>query len=151
MLSQSSNQAFFGSDDSDLTVRLMERLIAKNFEMHDRDDKGYILRLASEIPVRIFSGSHLWNLWKEEGSTIEELMPTLILSIERLLQEVELQQLTKKKSVCHNFNPINFLAQHLQHNNPRYLNMSVMSVYVSKLRDITKELCQQLYAKDQRR
>lgn len=150
MLSESSNHDFFGSDETDPTIHLMQRLIARSLAPNATVEKSYMLTLASEIPTRIFSGHRLWNVLKDERSTIELMMPILIVSIERLLQEVELRQLTKNNNVCPNFNPINFLAQHLHHNNPRYLNVSEMSAYIGKLRNITKELCKQIYANDRK-
>lgn len=140
----SHRRSFFGSEEYDPTITLMQDLITRDLESPDMDDNSYFLQLASEIPVGIFSKNRLWNVLKEDGTTFELLIPTLIVSLEKLLKEVEQQHLINTTNVCHNFNPINFLAHHLHHNNPRYLNVYKMSTYV-KLRRITKEFCKLIY------
>ena len=49
----------------------------------------------------------------------------------------------KKKDI--NFNPINFLAQYLMRNNPKYNNQNETSHYVRSMREVYQELRDQMF------
>ena len=71
---------------------------------------------------------------------VEKLLPTLILGIEKLLMEAERRELTEKNEADPNFNPLNFLAQYLMRNNPRYSNFPEASPYIRGLQEVSDEL-----------
>ena len=48
-----------------------------------------------------------------------QVLPTLILGVERLLKEVDEKGLSASNVYQTEFNPLNFLAQYLMRNNPR--------------------------------
>ncbi|KAJ8042730.1 EF-hand calcium-binding domain-containing protein 5 [Holothuria leucospilota] len=71
---------------------------------------------------------------------LEKLLPTLILGIEKLLTEAERRGLTDRNESSPDFNPLNYLAQYLMRNNPRYSNFPEASPYIRGLREVTEEL-----------
>ena len=50
-----------------------------------------------------------------------QVLPTLILGVERLLKEVDEKGLSASNVYQTEFNPLNFLAQYLMRNNPRWV------------------------------
>ena len=65
--------------------------------------------------------------------------------MERLLKEVDEKGLSTTNRFEPEFNPINFLAQYLMRNNPRYSNFAEASPYVRGLRQVSEELKQELF------
>ena len=55
---------------------------------------------------------------------VEKLLPTLVVGMEKLLNEVSVRGLEDYKLPSDDFNPLNFIAQHLMRNNPRYSNFA---------------------------
>lgn len=79
---------------------------------------------------------------------VDNVFPTLILGVEKLLTEVDSRQLASDEingGYNPNFNPVNYLAQYLMRNNPRYSNFSEASPYVRGLRQIAEELKAELF------
>jgi len=76
---------------------------------------------------------------------VDQVLPTLIPGIERLLMEVEKRGFVETEKPDRNFNPINFLAQYLMRNNPRYSNFSEASPYIRGLRNVAEQLKQELF------
>jgi len=76
---------------------------------------------------------------------VENILPTLILGIVKLLIEVEKRNLIDTEVVDRNFNPINFLAQYLMRNNPKYSNFSEASPYIRGLRSVAEQLKHELF------
>ncbi|XP_072164460.1 EF-hand calcium-binding domain-containing protein 5-like isoform X2 [Diadema setosum] len=77
---------------------------------------------------------------------LDKLLPTLIMGIEKLLMEAERRDLTEKNAADPNFNPLNFLAQYLMRNNPRYSNFPEASPYIRGLQEVTDELKQFVFS-----
>ena len=73
---------------------------------------------------------------------LDKLLPTLVLGLEKLLIEVG------KRPPEKHFNPINYLAQYLMRNNPRYSNFPEASPYVRGLRKVCEELRQTMLNQD---
>lgn len=69
----------------------------------------------------------------------------MILGVERLLKEVDEKGLAATNRFEPDFNPLNFLAQYLMRNNPRYSNFAEASPYVRGLREVSEELKQELF------
>ncbi len=76
---------------------------------------------------------------------VDKLLPTLILGVEKLLMEADRRGLAESNEPDPNFNPINYLAQYLMRNNPRYSNFCETSPYVRGLREVGEELKKQLF------
>jgi len=77
---------------------------------------------------------------------IENFLPILVLGCEKLLKEAEGKKLVEKNQADHNFNPINYLAQFLLRNNPKYNNQNETSAYVRTMREIYQELRDQMFS-----
>jgi len=76
---------------------------------------------------------------------VDLVLPTLIPGLEKLLMEVEKRDLIETEVPDRNFNPINFLAQYLMRNNPRFSNFSEASPYIRGLRSVAEQLKLELY------
>ena len=66
-----------------------------------------------------------------------------------MLKEVDRRGLADKEELDSNFNPVNYLAQYLMRNNPRYSNFSEASPYIRGLREISEDLKTQLFDIDE--
>ncbi|XP_050409676.1 EF-hand calcium-binding domain-containing protein 5 [Patella vulgata] len=75
---------------------------------------------------------------------VDKLLPTLILGVEKLLTVVDFQELAETDKNA-NFNPLNFLAQYLLRNNPKYSNFAEASPYVRGIRQVSEDLRMQLF------
>lgn len=89
---------------------------------------------------------------------IENLMPTLILGLEKVLCEAEKRNLIEKEANDNpddsgsnylmprpTFNPINSLAQYLMRNNPKFSNFPEASPYARGLRSVAEDLKRQVF------
>ncbi|XP_071848550.1 EF-hand calcium-binding domain-containing protein 5-like isoform X3 [Apostichopus japonicus] len=100
-------------------------------------------RLARKIPVDTLALE--WLNTNEvtvdaRAYLLEKLLPTLILGIEKLLMAAERKGLTESNESSPDFNPLNYLAQYLMRNNPRYSNFPEASPYIRGIREVTDEL-----------
>lgn len=100
-------------------------------------------RLARKIPVDTLALQ--WLNTNEvtvdaRAYLLEKLLPTLILGIEKLLMAAERKGLTESNESSPDFNPLNYLAQYLMRNNPRYSNFPEASPYIRGIREVTDEL-----------
>lgn len=68
------------------------------------------------------------------------LLPSLILSLEKLLKAVEDRHLVDIDEMQSHFNPINYLAEQLMRTNPRYSQLSQDSSYTVSLQQMANEL-----------
>ena len=104
-------------------------------------------RIARKIPMEILAKDWLSDskaTIETRAFLVDKLLPTLVLGVEKLLMEVDRQDLAEKPLAA-SFNPVNFLAQYLMRNNPRYSNFSEASPYIRGLREIGEELRKQLF------
>ncbi|XP_066268713.1 EF-hand calcium-binding domain-containing protein 5-like isoform X3 [Branchiostoma lanceolatum] len=100
-------------------------------------------RLASKVPIDVLTKDWL----NDDKVTIDvrcymvdKLLPTLILGVEKLLLEVERRGLEQTEGVTREFNPINYLAQYLMRNNPRYSNFAEASPYFRGMQEVSEQL-----------
>lgn len=130
-------------------LRLTELRNVKKVEV--KASKENARKIARKIPVELLAKE--W-LTVSEASVetrayiLDKVMPTLILGVEKLLNAVNERGLTNPEAAGGfdpDFNPINFLAQYLHRNNPRYSNFSEASPYVRGMRQVTEELKAQLF------
>ena len=135
---------------------MMGKLMVKRSAIKERNSKtrDEARALARKIPLEVLAKD--W-LSKHQGTIetraflVDKIMPTLILGVEKLLLEVVKRNLADTDTPNPDFNPINFLAQYLMRNNPRYSNFSEASPYVRGLRAVTEELRVQLFDLDENR
>ncbi|XP_059150410.1 EF-hand calcium-binding domain-containing protein 5-like isoform X2 [Physella acuta] len=101
-----------------------------------------------KIPVELLAKE--W-LSKEDATVdmraylVDNVLPTLVLGVERLLKEVDEKGLSATNRFEPEFNPINYLAQYLMRNNPRFSNFAEASPYVRGLREVSEEIKQELF------
>ena len=82
---------------------------------------------------------------------IENLLPSLIMGLEKLLTEAEKRDLVQTETAVPEFNPVNYLAQYLMRNNPRYSNFPEASAYAKGLRKAAEDLRSEIFAIDSNR
>ena len=99
------------------------------------------LQLSVDILAKEWLESQFFDL-DTRVYLLDKLLPTLVLGLEKLLIEVG------KRPPEKHFNPINYLAQYLMRNNPRYSNFPEASPYVRGLRKICEELRQTMLNQD---
>ena len=133
---------------------MMEKLINKRgFKKSENEKTREEARaMARKIPIEVlarewFSGNTV-NI-ETRAFLVDKVMPTLILGVEKLLNEVQRLDLAEAEEHDPNFNPINYLAQYLMRNNPRYSNFSEASPYVRGLRKVAEELRLHLFDLDE--
>ncbi|XP_074642778.1 EF-hand calcium-binding domain-containing protein 5-like [Tubulanus polymorphus] len=126
--------------------KLKELRIGKKHYTKSIKDKAR--RIARKIPVEILAKQWL----NKDSSTVEtraylvdKLLPVLVLGTEKLLMEVDKRGLADISEPDPNFNPINFLAQFLMRNNPRYSNFCEASPYMRSMREVAEELKSDLF------
>ena len=80
---------------------------------------------------------------------VEKLLPTLVIGLEKLLDEVSSRGLEEYRLQQADFNPVNFIAQYLMRNNPRYSNFAEAHPYCRTMREVSERLKKMAYAIDE--
>lgn len=82
---------------------------------------------------------------------LEKLIPTLVLAVEKLLTVVDRKGLIGTEMASKEFNPINYLAQYLMRNNPRYSNFAEASPYARSIRKLLDDLKRDAFNQEENR
>lgn len=129
---------------------MMKRLVGIRNEKkeHLQAAKEDARKLARKIPTELLAKEWLQNneaTVEVRAYLVDKVFPTLILGVEKLLCEADKRGLSEVALMDPNFNPLNFLAQYLLRNNPKYSNFAEASPYVRGLREVAEELRKQLF------
>lgn len=129
---------------------MMEKLVVIRNEKKEnvKLSKDDAKKVARKIPIEVLAKDWLNDTeatLEVRAYLVDKVLPTLILGVEKLLNEADKKGLAESGEQEPNFNPINFLAQYLMRNNPRYCNFSESSPYVRGLREVADELKKQLF------
>ncbi|CAL1545028.1 unnamed protein product [Lymnaea stagnalis] len=133
-------------NEQNMMLQLEEKHLVK--KQNVQTSKEAAREIIRKIPVELLAKE--W-LSKEDATVdmraylVDHVLPTLILGVERLLREVDEKGLSATNRFEPEFNPINFLAQYLMRNNPRFSNFAEASPYVRGLREVSEEIKQELF------
>lgn len=119
--------------------KLDDKILTRQFEKRQLEKTK--LQLSVDLLAKEWLESQFFDL-DSRVYLLDKLLPTLVLGLEKLLIEVG------KCSPEKHFNPINYLAQYLMRNNPRYSNFPEASPYVRGLRKVCEELRQMMLNQD---
>ncbi len=126
-------------------------IIKRNISRHIIDiNKNEAYKITRQIPLKLLALDWLNNITpsvETRAYLIENFLPILILGCEKLLKEAQNRNLidNNHQKVDVNFNPINYLAQYLLRNNPKYNNQNETSHYVRSMREVYQELRDQMF------
>lgn len=98
---------------------------------------------ANKVPLNILAKEWL-DQQKASLDTrsylVENVLPTLVIGLEKLLTEVTSRNLVDSAEPQDDFNPINFIAQYLMRNNPQYSNFAESHPYCKTMKQVSDEL-----------
>ncbi len=106
---------------------------------------------ANKVPLELLARD-----WLNELQTTSELrvylvknlLPSLVVGLEKLLTEVSHRGYVDDNGENPDFNPINYLGQHLMRNNPKYSNFAEAHPYCRAMQEVTEELKKMGYSID---
>lgn len=98
---------------------------------------------ASKVPLEMLArewlDQHRASL-ETRSYLVEKLLPTLVVGLDKLLAEVTSRNLVESTEHQPDFNPVNFIAQYLMRNNPRYSNFAEAHPYCKTMKQVSEEL-----------
>ncbi|EGD82749.1 hypothetical protein PTSG_03400 [Salpingoeca rosetta] len=137
--------------------RLKRRLTQKRLERREQtrqqkeEDRAQLqeeLDRVRQVPLDVLAAE-----WLNETITdartrmylVETCLGSVVLAMEKLLREAERRELLEAPKMTASFNPINYLAQALMRNNPRFSNFADASPYMRSMRRVELELRDRVY------
>ena len=131
--------------------KITRRLLEAKAERKKRENESKELArvVARTVPMDVLARDWLNDneiTYEVRVYLVENLLPTLILGTEKLLTEVDRRGLTDSEEFCPDFNPVNYLAQHLMRNNPKYSNFAESSPYTKGIRKVLEDLKKEVYS-----
>ena len=137
----------FREDRKAKSILISKAKAAKKRRLTDAERAAH-----SKIPLELLAREWL-NEQNASSDTrcymVEKLLPTLVIGLEKLLNEVSLRGLEEYRLPQADFNPVNFVAQYLMRNNPRYSNFAEAHPYCRTMREVSEELKKMAYAIDE--
>ena len=112
-------------------------------------NKDEAVDLARKVPTEMLALEWLNQIdasIETRAYLVEHFLPVLVLGCEKVLKEANKRNLIQENKNDLNYNPINFLAQFLMRNNPKYNNSNETSSYIRTLRQVYQELREQMFA-----
>lgn len=138
------------SKERAINKRLQEVKMEK--KRREAESKEVARLITRTVPIDVLA-----NEWMNDNNVtadvrmylVEKLLPSLILGVEKLLKEVSKRNLEDSEGFCPDFNPINYLAQYLMRNNPKYSNFVESSPYAKGLHKIIADLKKEIYSTEE--
>lgn len=124
----------------------MKQYLSKRIISSNKEQAKLITR---QIPLQLLAAEWFTKIdpsTESRAYLIENFLPILVLGCEKVLKEAEQKNLVAKNEKDSNFNPINYLAQYLMRNNPKYNNQNETSPYVRTMREVYQELREQMFS-----
>ena len=112
------------------------------------DERAAASRVPLEMLAREWLNEHKASL-DTRSYMVEKLLPTLVVGLDKLLTEVSSRDLVESTEQQEDFNPINFIAQYLMRNNPRYSNFAEAHPYCKNMKQVREDLKRAAYSMDQ--
>lgn len=131
---------------------LMDRIKEKQAERkaEHQDAKNAARKKAKKIPVEVLVNDwmmHNVDTVETRIYLIDKILPVLTVGLEHLLMQVEQRGQANIEQLDHTFNPLNYLAQYMMRNNPKYCNFSEASPYVRGMRKLLDDLRMEMLGK----
>ena len=130
--------------DDKILRQLARKNTLANLEKQSSQER---IRHKRQLPVDILAREWLNLVSLSPESRIyllENILPLVILGIEKLCTEVSKRGLEDCVELTSEFNPINYLGQYLMRNNPQYSNFAEASPYMRGLKQASNELREQV-------
>lgn len=137
----------FRENRKDKSIKISKAKIAKKRKLTEAERAAH-----GKVPLELLARE--WLNEQNAGSEmrwymVETLLPTLVIGLEKLLDEVSKRGLENTTEQQVDFNPVNFIAQYLMRNNPRYSNFAEAHPYCRTMRDVSEQLKKMAYAIDE--
>ncbi len=116
---------------------------------HIKTVKEDAVNLARRVPIELLALEWLNEIEasiETRAYLVENFLPILVLGCEKVLKEANKRELVVDNKLDLNYNPINYLAQFLMRNNPKYNNNNETSSYLHTMRQVYHELREKMFA-----
>ena len=128
----------FRESRRDKSIKIAKAKISKKRKLSEAEKVAH-----SKVPLELLAREWL-NEQNASNETqwymVETLLPTLVIGLEKLLDEVSMRGLEDTTEPQPDFNPLNFIAQYLMRNNPRYSNTTEAHPYSRTMREVSEQL-----------